>query len=504
MAHRENHYNSYRRHRRRRRLRPLAVFLWMLLAALCIGMGIFIAYGFTYIWNEKPELTLNGPAEMNLEMPEKYEEQGASATVGDSDLSDQLVISGEVDDQTPGDYTVTYTLKNYRRQDFQITRTVHVADTTPPELKLEDAEEDISVSAAELYEEPGYTAVDAVDGDLTDSVEINTEIINDSTRRITYKVSDSSGNTAEAERMITVKDSVPPEITLEGNNEMKVAQGDNYIDPGYSAFDDADGDITDSVTVSGEVDTTRPGAYTIIYSVSDAAGNQTEMTRTVVVDKDGEPLDPDGSYVYMTFDDGPGYRVTERILDTLKENNVRATFFIINYPDDRIPLLKRMVEEGHTIGIHTWSHEYAECYATKDSYYEGVQKMKEKIKSDLGYDAFCIRFPGGSSNTVSRHYTEGVMTYLTQKMHDEGYKYYDWNVDSTDAEGNNRPVETIVENVTSGFKKGRGNVVLCHDIDTKETTAAALQAIIDYGKENGYEFLPISRNTPEVHHSVNN
>ena len=130
MAQRGNNYNSYRRHRRRRRLRPLAVFLWMLLAVLCIGMGLFIAYGFTYIWNEKPVLTVNGPAEMTLEMPEKYEEQGASATVGDSDLSKQLVISGEVDDQTPGDYTVTYTLKNYRRQDFQITRTVHVADTT--------------------------------------------------------------------------------------------------------------------------------------------------------------------------------------------------------------------------------------------------------------------------------------------------------------------------------------------------------------------------------------
>ena len=504
MAQRNDNYRSYGRRRRRRRVRPVAVFLWMLLAALCIGTGIFIAYGFTYIWNEKPVLTLNGPAEMSVEIPEKYEEQGAKAVVGDDNLSDQLVISGEVDDTTAGDYTVTYSLNNYRKQNYQITRTVHVADTTAPELILEDAEKDIAVSSAELYEEPGFKATDAADGDLTDKVEVNTENINDSTIRITYSVTDSSGNTAEAERMVTIKDIVPPEIVLSGDNEIKVAQGDNYFDPGYTATDDADGDITDSVKVSGEVDTTRPGAYTIIYTVSDSAGNQTEITRTVVVDKDGEPLDPDGSYVYMTFDDGPGYHVTEKILDILKANNVRATFFIINYPEDRIPILKRMIAEGHTIGIHTWSHDYSVCYGTKDAYYEGVMKMKEKIKNDLGYDAYCIRFPGGSSNTVSRHYVEGVMTYLTQKMHDEGFRYYDWNVDSTDAEGNNRPVETIVENVTSGFKKGRGNVVLCHDIDTKETTAEALQSIIDYGKENGYEFMPISRNTPEVHHSVNN
>ncbi len=504
MARRDENYRTYGRRRRRRRVRPVAVFLWMLLAAVCVAGGIFIAYGFTYIWNEKPVLALNGPAEISLEMPEKYEEQGATATVGDTDLSDQLVISGEVDDSTPGDYTVTYSLPDYRKQSYEITRTVHVADTTAPELTLEEAGSDITVSSAALFEEPGYKAEDTVDGDLTDQVEVNTETINESTLRITYTVSDSSGNIAEAERMVTVKDNVPPEIVLVGENEIKVAQGDNYIDPGYTATDDADGDLTDAVTVTGEVDTTRPGAYTIIYSVSDAAGNTEEMTRTVVVGKEGEPLDPDGSYIYMTFDDGPGYHVTEKILDTLKANNIRATFFIVNYADDRIPILKRMIEEGHTIGIHTWSHDYSVCYATKDAYYEGVLKMKEKIRDDLGYDAYCIRFPGGSSNTVSKKYTEGVMTYLTQKMHDEGFKYYDWNVDSTDAEGNNRPVETLVENVTSGLKKGRGNVVLCHDIDSKETTAEALQSIIDYGKENGYEFMPISRNTPEVHHSVNN
>lgn len=214
-------------------------------------------------------------------------------------------------------------------------------------------------------------------------------------------------------------------------------------------------------------------------------------------------VDPN-SIIYLTFDDGPSSSSTERILDILKANEIHATFFIVNYSSDKIPLLQRMVDEGHTIGIHAYSHEYDDCYSTENGYLDGVEKLKEKLKNDVGYDAFCLRFPGGSSNTISRNYNEGIMSRLAIQVKNLGMEYYDWNVDSEDASGNHIPDSTLVTNTTSELIKGRGNVVLMHDTDAKDTTVQALQSIIDYGKQNGYHFEAIDRNTPPVHHRINN
>ena len=133
-----------------------------------------------------------------------------------------------------------------------------------------------------------------------------------------------------------------------------------------------------------------------------------------------------------------------------------------------------------------------------------ISIVENKLKEDTGYDAFAIRFPGGSSNTVSEKYCQGVMTQLAQRVTDDGLMYMDWNVSSGDAEGNNRPVNLIIGNVTGGFKHGRNNVVLMHDTSAKQTSADALQSIITYGKNNGYSFYPISKDTIPVHHGINN
>lgn len=213
-------------------------------------------------------------------------------------------------------------------------------------------------------------------------------------------------------------------------------------------------------------------------------------------------VDPN-SIIYLTFDDGPSDS-TERILDILKENEIHATFFVVNYSSDKIPLLQRMVDEGHTIGIHAYTHEYDVCYSTDDAYVDGVEKLRDKLKNDIGYDAFCLRFPGGSSNTISRNYNEGVMSRLAVQVENMGLEYYDWNVDSGDASGNHIPDSTLVSNTTGELIKGRSNIVLMHDAETKDTTVQALQSIIDYGVQNGYHFEAIDRDTPAVHHRINN
>ncbi len=213
--------------------------------------------------------------------------------------------------------------------------------------------------------------------------------------------------------------------------------------------------------------------------------------------------DPD-SVICLTFDDGPSSIITEEILDVLEENCVQATFFIVDYSEDKLPILERMIEDGDTIGIHALNHDYEACYSTEDAYLDGVEELKEKLYRDTGYEAFCLRFPGGSSNTISANYNEGIMTRLTQRVADLGMVYFDWNVDSEDASGNSVPDSTLIANVTDELQKGRVNVVLMHDANSKKTTVQALQSIINYGRENGYTFKAIDRSTTPVHHRVGN
>ena len=192
------------------------------------------------------------------------------------------------------------------------------------------------------------------------------------------------------------------------------------------------------------------------------------------------------------------------MLDTLKKNNVKATFFICNYDESNKKLVQRMIDEGHTIGIHGYSHDYAQIYQSTSAFMENINKLKNKLKEDTGYDAFVIRFPGGSSNTVSRHYSKGIMTKLVKKVTDEGLMYLDWNVSSGDATGNNRPKSFLLSNVMNELQKNRSNVILMHDTSAKQTTADVLGDVISYGKSHGYSFYAVSKDTVPIHHGVNN
>ena len=298
-----------------------------------------------------------------------------------------------------------------------------------------------------------------------------------------------------------LQDTQAPQITLNGDSDITIKEQEKFEDPGVTAVDDRDGDLTANVTKDGYVDIYRSGTYTITYTVTDSSGNTAQATRNVTVEKVEVNT---GDAIYLTFDDGPSSDVTVRILDTLKANGIKATFFICDYDEDKLPIIKRMIDEGHTIGIHGYSHDYSQIYTSVDAFMENINKLKNKLKEDTGYDAFVIRFPGGSSNTVSEKYCQGVMTQLAQRVTDDGLMYMDWNVSSGDAEGNNRPVNLIIGNVTGGFKHGRNNVVLMHDTSAKQTSADALQSIITYGKNNGYSFYPISKDTIPVHHGINN
>lgn len=206
--------------------------------------------------------------------------------------------------------------------------------------------------------------------------------------------------------------------------------------------------------------------------------------------------------IYLTFDDGPNSYTTPKILKILKKNNVKATFFELRPASYDYKITRRVIDEGHTLALHGFKHKYYEIYKSEKVYKGNLDKLRNLFFNKYGVWCTVSRFPGGSSNTVSR-YNKGIMTRLTNKLDSWGYHYFDWNVDSEDAGGARNSKQTF-HNVTSELQKGRGNVVLMHDFYRNDKTINALDKIIKYGKKNGYVFLPITASTDAVHHGVNN
>ena len=233
------------------------------------------------------------------------------------------------------------------------------------------------------------------------------------------------------------------------------------------------------------------GKYKIVYSVSDSSGNVSSITRIVNVIRNNNGV------VYLTFDDGPS-EITEEILKVLKKENVKATFFVLNYTYQYNNVIKKIVEEGHSIGLHSYSHQYDNIYSSVYSFYDDLNKIKKTTNLDVKI----IRFPGGSSNTVSK-FNKGIMSYLTRDVVSNGYHYFDWNVDSGDA-WNARNSYEVYNNVIYNLSMNRSNVVLMHDFSGNYKTLNALDDIIRTAKNNGYVFDKITYNTPMIVHSVNN
>lgn len=206
--------------------------------------------------------------------------------------------------------------------------------------------------------------------------------------------------------------------------------------------------------------------------------------------------------IYLTFDDGPSY-LTNQILDILKKENIAATFFVIGRSIDEYEnTVKRAYNEGHTIALHSFSHDYKYIYSADQNYFDDLNKIKNKIYNITGNNSRIIRLPGGSSNTVSKKYNKDIVTRITNKLNENDYYYFDWNVDSGDASGK-LTKEQIYHNTILALHQGQ-NVVLMHDTGAKKTTVEALPDIIKYAKDNGYTFARITKDTRTTHHHINN
>ena len=443
------------------------------------------------------EIRLAGEPEVLLEYGGQYDDPGAEAVLcggksGRVLKNVQVAVQGQVDVTTVGKYVLTYSA-DWFWWSASAQRTVRVVDMECPVITLvESGEERLPGS---IYEEEGFSAWDNVDGDISHRV-IRTE----EPGKISYAVLDSSGNPAYAERQVPYHDPVPPQITLNGGDHLTVQVGTAFTDPGFSAWDDVDGDLSEQVTAEGAVDGFRAGTYQIRYSVSDSYQNMTTVTRTVEVAAQPRPetVMPQEKTIYLTFDDGPG-PYTQQLLDVLDKYGVKATFFVLDTGYDAV--MKEIVDRGHSIGIHSVTHRYDEIYASPEAFFDDLLRMQEVIREKTGVTTTLMRFPGGSSNTVSCEFSEGIMSFLAEAVQDAGFQYFDWNVDSNDA-GGARKAETVLRNVKEGVSRQEVSLVLQHDI--APYSVEAVEEIILWGLENGYSFQPLQENSPGMHHEINN
>lgn len=468
--------------------------LILIIASVSLAVAV-LAAAFSAAFTAKLELTVEGEENITVEALSEFSNPKAKANVSVLGIkgTPKVTVSGEVDTSKTGSYAITYKT-DFLFKNKTLVRKVDVVDTVPPVIQCDTeniylSNGKTSITAKEV--DVKYTAHDNFDGDITDKVEISV-----SGFVCSLTVSDSAGNKTVKNINIVPNDKKYPTLVLKGGTTHFVQVNSNYIEPGYSAKDNIDGDLTSLVVVTSNVDTSKSGEYFVEYTVSDRAGNTTKLVRKVVVygslnANSFSQVKPNGKTVYLTFDDGPG-QYTEKLLGYLDQYGVKATFFVTNQFSKYQGLIKTIDQKGHTVGVHTLTHKWS-IYKSEEAYYKDFNAMQNIIKEQTGKETKIFRFPGGTNNTISRS-NRGIMTRLSNDMLSKGYIYFDWNVDCNDARL--KTTQDIISSTISQIKNKQDSVVLMHDI--KLSTVEAVPAIIEYGLANGYTFAPLDQNSPAV------
>lgn len=395
-----------------------------------------------------------------------------------------------------GKYEVNYDIK-YHLRVFHVKRIVNVVDNVKPVItaNLDKIERDYCTRKDK--KELTYEVNDNYDGKIVDNI-IKEEVDDN----VIISVTDANGNTGVLTIPIDYGTKPSNTIKLTGNSTVYVKINSSYKEQGAGYYDGCGKKLDDPVKIEGSVDTKKTGTYTINYSVADG----TKKTRKVVVYKESESVitgSGNGKILYLTFDDGPG-PYTQKILNTLAKYNVKATFFVTYQSSARsyVNLIKKEYDLGHAIGVHTYTHDSNwTMYKSVDAYVSDFNKMNDVIEKQIGHKVRIFRFPGGSSNTVSRRWAKGVVKKIADYMTKAGYKYFDWDIGSGDTDGSGSRTK-IYNNVINGAKSCKTCIILMHDI--KANTANELDHILSTLTSKGYRFGTLSTSSPTVHHKIAN
>ncbi|MDO4538466.1 MAG: polysaccharide deacetylase family protein [Coriobacteriales bacterium] len=248
---------------------------------------------------------------------------------------------------------------------------------------------------------------------------------------------------------------------------------------------------------AGEGEATDPGASNTYAPTAPAAPDPRDAEFAV------DPARQDWNYesngqkvIYLTMDDGPSAN-TAPVLDILDRYGIKATFFVTGQNPDYFNMIGEAYRRGHTIGLHTYSHNYDEVYASEESYYADLNAIASLVREQIGYVPCFIRFPGGSSNTICDQYCEGIMSVLRPGVQSLGYNYYDWI--GSFGDGAEHTADELV-----GYACEYGDyhnlIMLLHDGEGHESTVEALPRVIEYYQSQGFQFAPIDRTSMVQQH----
>ena len=440
-------------------------------------------------YNRKLDISLVGKDSIKVNYNQRYQEQGIVIKKGSKILKRnkyQVGVANNVNIHKLGEYDVVYKVK-YHNKEYTLTRNVEVVDMEKPILDVNVSDVTMDYCSKVKDKEIIYHATDNFDGDITDQVKVVEKDDN-----LVYSVKDSSGN--EDTKTIKVNYINIPEndrFVLNGEEITYVELNRNYNEQGASYLDGCGNPKEGKIEIKGNVDTKKEGEYTITYILN---GKDIITRKVIVYERHYEP-----KTIYLTFDDGPG-PYTEGILATLAKYNVKATFFVTNQFPAYQSWIGEEYKQGHVVAVHTYSHRYENVYSSVDAYFNDFNQMNEIIKNYTGSYSNLFRFPGGSSNTISYRYAYGVVSQIAARANSLGYIYFDWNLDSRDAEGMDS--WSIYNNVVNGSDNCSACVVLMHDV--KQPTAEILDAIIAEFKMRGYTFATLDANSPTAHHRIQN
>ena len=277
---------------------------------------------------------------------------------------------------------------------------------------------------------------------------------------------------------VDVVDTTAPTITDFGSLTYYVDEEVDYSQ--QFRVEDNSNQTPTMIVDDSAVDYSTVGTYSINIEVKDHANNSTTYTKEVkIVDYTG--------VVYLTFDDGPSDN-TKEIVDILDDYNINGTFFVICNKSSKRKYIQLAYNHGNAIGLHTGNHKYSQLYASTSAYFDDLNRVSEMVETLIGKKITNIRFPGGSSNTVSNQYCQGIMNELIPTVKELGYTYYDWNVDSGDAKSNTDAYDIYLNSVNTGYKNV---MILLHDASAKTETVKALPMIIENFQKRGYVFRTI-------------
>lgn len=469
-------------------------YCYLLISSIIFIISIFLSLLLLKVIKPKIIFLLNGDKNTIVEVYNEYIDEGITLEKNGKKKSLSVegvsyAVSSDYNKDKIGKYKYVYNIK-YKNKEYQLIRTLLVKDKEKPELKV-DVDKVVVYSCTDLeHIKIKYSALDNYDGDITDKIERK-----NNKNEVIISVEDSSDNKAEITIPVEYKDETNPVIEIDQEN-VSIVLGGTYTEKGAKAYNACGVDISNKITISGDVDTNNLGTYNITYAVTTDSGLSSSKVRMVTVAEE-KKVDKGNKVIYLTFDDGPG-KYTSRLLDILNKYNVKATFFVTAQFNSYVSLIEREAAEGHAVAVHTKTHQWS-IYESLETYLDDFNQMNDIIEKYTGNRSKIFRFPGGSSNTVSCGANAHTLPAVVDYMNQQGYVYFDWNVDSRDAEG--KSSEQIKNNIINGVRNRSNSVVLCHDI--KPNTVDVMEEFIKYALANGYTFKTLDENGPVVHHGIN-